>query len=52
MAAIMIALDQLYTLLSLPTNSGITFVIGIVSQYLRNKKKTVIVVVPNEELKS
>ena len=52
MVAIEAALNLPYVLMTLPTNGGKTMAIGMTGQhYTKNKGKTVIVVVPNEQLK-
>jgi len=52
-AAAALALDHTFTLLTLPTSGGKTFVIGLLfyfSKYIDNK--SVIVVTPNDDLRT
>jgi ERCC4-related helicase len=52
-AAATVALDAPHTLLVLPTNCGKTFIIGVIAHYaIKVCKKTVIIVVPSDELKA
>ena len=51
-ASIVVALNKKFTLLTLPTSCGKTFIIGLIYQYYAQiEKKSVIAVVPNEDLK-
>ena len=51
-AAILVTLDRHFSICTLPTGSGKTFIIGLLYQYYKKHlKKSVIAVVPNEKLK-
>jgi superfamily II DNA or RNA helicase len=47
-----VAFDNKYTLVTLPTGGGKTFIIGLLASYYQQlKKKNVVVMVPSEDLK-
>ena len=51
-ASIVLALNKKFSILTLPTGCGKTFIVGLIYQYLKKySNKSVAAVVPNDELR-